>query len=113
MGSRHAGGSGLRRVDAAPARCQVAGRGERLGADVAKGVFGFYVAAALLALAAGALADLAPAFFVLALAYAAHLLWQPSRLRPDDPARALALFKSNRDAGLILFAAFALGAFQP
>jgi 4-hydroxybenzoate polyprenyltransferase len=85
----------------------------RLGAGVAKGVFGFYVAAALLAVLAGALADMGPAFFIVALAYAAHLLWQPSRLRPGDPARALALFKSNRDAGFLLFAAFALGAFQP
>ena len=32
------------------------------------------------------------------------------RLRPDDAALALGLFKSNRDAGLLLFAALALGA---
>jgi 4-hydroxybenzoate polyprenyltransferase len=85
----------------------------RLGAGAARGVFFFYVAAALLAISAGALAGLGPAFFVLALGYAAHLLMQPTRLRLDDPARALALFKSNRDAGLILFAALALGAIHP
>ena len=29
-------------------------------------------------------------------------------MRPDDPALALTLFRSNRDAGLLLFAALAL-----
>jgi 4-hydroxybenzoate polyprenyltransferase len=44
------------------------------------------------------------------LAFAAHLAWQIGRLDIDDPARCLALFKSNRDAGLILFAALVLDA---
>jgi 4-hydroxybenzoate polyprenyltransferase len=35
--------------------------------------------------------------------YALHLLWQARRLRVDDGALALRLFKSNREAGLILF----------
>jgi 4-hydroxybenzoate polyprenyltransferase len=43
-------------------------------------------------------------------AFAAHLAWQIGRLDIDDPARCLALFKSNRDAGLILFAALVLDA---
>lgn len=34
-----------------------------------------------------------------------HLAWQVSRLRQDDGAGALRLFRSNRNAGLILFAA--------
>ena len=38
------------------------------------------------------------------LAFAAHLAWQIVRLDIDDPDLCLALFKSNRDAGLILFA---------
>src|SRR6266568_242020 len=37
-------------------------------------------------------------------AFAAHLAWQVWRLDIDDPALCLALFKSNRDAGMILFA---------
>ncbi len=37
-------------------------------------------------------------------AFAAHLAWQVARLDIDDPDLCLALFKSNRDAGLILFA---------
>jgi 4-hydroxybenzoate polyprenyltransferase len=44
-----------------------------------------------------------PAWIGLA-AFAAHLVWQIRRLRIDDPALCLRLFKSNRDAGLLLFA---------
>ncbi|MBI1866844.1 MAG: 4-hydroxybenzoate octaprenyltransferase [Methylocystis sp.] len=41
------------------------------------------------------------------LAFAAHLAWQTRRLRENcAPALALALFRSNRDAGLLLFAGF-------
>ena len=36
--------------------------------------------------------------------FAAHLAWQISRLHIGDPALCLRLFKSNRDAGLLLFA---------
>ena len=44
------------------------------------------------------------------LAFAAHLAWQIWRLDIDDPELCLAVFKSNRDAGLILFAALVLDA---
>lgn len=37
-------------------------------------------------------------------AFAAHLAWQVRAIRIDDPALCLRLFKSNRDAGLLLFA---------
>jgi 4-hydroxybenzoate polyprenyltransferase len=51
------------------------------------------------------------AVFALGLAaFAAHLAWQVNRLDIDDPALCLALFKSNRDAGLILFAALVIEA---
>ena len=42
------------------------------------------------------------------LAYAAHLAWQVSQTEGADPPTALRLFRSNRDAGLILFAGIAL-----
>jgi 4-hydroxybenzoate polyprenyltransferase len=49
--------------------------------------------------------------FALGLAaFAAHLAWQIARLDIDNPQDCLAVFKSNRDAGLILFAALALEA---
>ena len=44
-----------------------------------------------------------PAWIGLA-AFAAHLGWQIGRLDTGDPALCLRLFKSNRDAGLLLFA---------
>jgi 4-hydroxybenzoate polyprenyltransferase len=49
--------------------------------------------------------------FALALAvFAAHLAWQIARLDINDPVNCLAVFKSNRDAGLILFAGLVLDA---
>jgi len=42
--------------------------------------------------------------------FAAHLGWQIRRLDINDPALCLRLFLSNRDAGLILFAALVLDA---
>jgi len=36
--------------------------------------------------------------------FAAHLIWQIKRLDISDPALCLRVFKSNRDAGLLLFA---------
>jgi 4-hydroxybenzoate polyprenyltransferase len=38
------------------------------------------------------------------LAFTAHLIWQIWRLETGDPALCLRIFKSNRDAGLLLFA---------
>jgi 4-hydroxybenzoate polyprenyltransferase len=43
-----------------------------------------------------------PAWIGLA-AFAVHLVWQICRLRISDPALCLRIFKSNRDAGLLLF----------
>jgi 4-hydroxybenzoate polyprenyltransferase len=43
-------------------------------------------------------------------AFAAHLGWQTTRLDIGEPALCLRLFKSNRDAGLILFAGLVLDA---
>jgi 4-hydroxybenzoate polyprenyltransferase len=49
--------------------------------------------------------------FALGLAvFAAHLAWQIVRLDITDPDGCLALFKSDRDAGLILFAGLLLDA---
>lgn len=43
-------------------------------------------------------------------AFAAHLAWQIFAIEPEDAARALRLFRANRDAGLLLFAGLALAA---
>ena len=82
----------------------------RLGGKVKTGVAGFYGLAVLCAAGAGVLAGLGPLFALGLLAYAGHLALQVARVKPDDGALALRLFKSNREAGLILLAAVALGA---
>jgi len=75
-------------------------------------VAGFYVAAFVLAMAAGATAGLSNLFLVIAILYGWQLASQARRLQPADGALALSLFRSNRDAGLILFAALAAGAWN-
>jgi len=70
----------------------------------------FYVIAAVLIVAAGLLAGGRLIFLLGAIAFAAHLAWQVARLDINDSAYCLKLFKSNRDAGLILFAAMLLEA---
>jgi 4-hydroxybenzoate polyprenyltransferase len=81
----------------------------RLGARAPGAVFGFYAMTVALALAAGVWAGLGPLFWPLLALYALQLAWQARSLRLDDGPLALKLFKSNREAGLILFLAFALG----
>jgi 4-hydroxybenzoate polyprenyltransferase len=64
----------------------------------------FYTLAAVLIGAAGLAAGAGPVFAIGLLAFAAHLAWQIVRLDIADPDLCLKLFKSDRDAGLILFA---------
>jgi 4-hydroxybenzoate polyprenyltransferase len=77
------------------------------GARVQWAVGGLYAGSAFFA----ALAALTAGGGALALAgvaaYAAHLSWQVRLTREDCPPQtALALFRSNRDAGLLLFSGF-------
>ena len=82
----------------------------RLGANVRRGVGVFYGLTVVLTVAAGLTAGLGPLFYIVLLPWAAHLFRQARDVRPDDPALALRLFRSNRDAGFILFFAIILGA---
>ncbi|WP_426955851.1 4-hydroxybenzoate octaprenyltransferase [Muricoccus radiodurans] len=59
--------------------------------------------------AAGLAAGLNPLFLVGLLAPALHFSWQVRRLDIHDPGLCLRLFKSNRDAGLLIAAALLLG----
>jgi 4-hydroxybenzoate polyprenyltransferase len=70
----------------------------------------FYALAVALIAWAGWSAGAGLLFALALLAFAAHLAWQIARLDIADPVRCLAVFKSNRDAGLILFAGLALDA---
>jgi len=82
----------------------------RLGAGVRRGVGGFYAVAVGLAALAGFAAGLGPLFWLGLIAYAAHLADQTRRVVADDGALALRLFRSNREAGVILLLAIILGA---
>jgi 4-hydroxybenzoate polyprenyltransferase len=73
------------------------------GARTHQALMLFYGAAVILIGAALALAGARyPAWIGLA-AFAGHLVWQIRRLETGDPALCLRIFKSNRDAGLLLF----------
>jgi 4-hydroxybenzoate polyprenyltransferase len=85
----------------------------RLGASAPRAILSFYGLCAALAYAAGRLAGLGPLFGAFALVYAVHLFRQAARVRIDDGARALSLFKSNRTAGLVLFAGLIAGLWRP
>ena len=80
--------------------------GERTPAMLTK----FYAAAVVLIGIAGFMAGGGFVFFLGLVAFAAHLTWQVLRIDINDPAHCLMLFKSNRDAGLILFGAMLLDA---
>ncbi|UGY19924.1 4-hydroxybenzoate octaprenyltransferase [Bradyrhizobium septentrionale] len=80
------------------------------GARTHRALVIFYGLAVLLIGAAFALAGARwPAWIGLA-AFALHLAWQVRRLDTSDPALCLRIFKSNRDAGFILFASLVVDA---
>lgn len=81
----------------------------RLGASAPKAVLGFYVTAFVLALACMVVARLGPLSIPPLAMFGLHLSRQARALKVDDPAGALRLFRSNRDAGLLLFAALMAG----
>jgi 4-hydroxybenzoate polyprenyltransferase len=64
----------------------------------------FYTLAVILIGLSGLLAGAGLPFGVGLAGFAAHLVWQIVQLDIADPALCLRLFKSDRDAGLILFA---------
>jgi 4-hydroxybenzoate polyprenyltransferase len=70
----------------------------------------FYALAVALIALAGWSAGARILFALGLLAFATHLAWQIARLDVDDPINCLVVFKSNRDAGLILFAGLVLDA---
>ena len=70
----------------------------------------FYADAVILLGAAGFGGGGGVVFALGLVAFAAHLTWQIVRLDIADPDNCLAVFKSDRDAGLILFAGLVLDA---
>lgn len=79
----------------------------RFGARTREWVAGFYAGAVILAGVAMVSAGLGWGA-VLAAGFGAHLAWQVRMLDPDDGAVCLRLFRSNREAGLVLVGAILL-----
>jgi 4-hydroxybenzoate polyprenyltransferase len=78
------------------------------GGRVRLGVAGFYAAAAGMACGAVALAGGGWIAFAGVAGFALHLGWQVAMIDPASTARSLRLFRSNRDAGMILFVGLSL-----
>jgi 4-hydroxybenzoate polyprenyltransferase len=84
----------------------------RLGRHARLGVGLFYTVSALLAVVAAERAGLGALFLTPFALFLWALARQARRVRLDDPALALRLFKSNREAGLLLFLALLAGAWR-
>jgi len=69
-----------------------------------------YAGAVVLISVAGILAGGGIFFALGAIGFALHLAWQVRTLDIENPERCLRLFRSNREAGLILFAGIVLDA---
>ena len=81
----------------------------RLGQAAPAAVMVFYLASAALAVSAWKAGGLGVGFLPFVALFAGQLVWQALRLRIDRPAAALALFKSNTLAGLLLLAGLVAG----
>ena len=80
------------------------------GPRVRLGIGACYGVATLLIMVALALIEAGPLAYLGAAAFGLHLAWQVRSVDRRDGALALRLFRSNRDAGLILFALLSLDA---
>jgi 4-hydroxybenzoate polyprenyltransferase len=80
------------------------------GARTHQALVVFYGLAVLLIGVALMLAGSGFAAWIGLVAFAAHLVWQVMRLRIGDSALCLRVFKSNRDAGLLLLAGLLIDA---
>jgi len=74
------------------------------GAKTHQALMVFYALVVVLIGAALALGGARWLAWIGLIAFAIHLVWQIRRLDISDPALCLRIFKSNRDAGLLLFA---------
>jgi 4-hydroxybenzoate polyprenyltransferase len=81
----------------------------RLGGATVPWLYAFYgITLALLALAA-ALKGAGPVFYPALALVGLHFAWQVRSLDIDDPASCLRRFRSNREAGLLVFVALLAG----
>jgi 4-hydroxybenzoate polyprenyltransferase len=83
----------------------------RFGVRAPAFVGGCYLATVLMIAAALIIAEAGFLSFIGLVAFSGHLMWQLWTIRLDDPQIALRLFRSNRDAGLLMTAGFLLDCF--
>jgi 4-hydroxybenzoate polyprenyltransferase len=81
----------------------------RLGGHAPLAILGFYLVSLAILIGMGAAAGLGPLFYLALIAYGVQLCSQARKVRVDDGAKALRLFKSNSWAGLILVLAIIAG----
>ena len=81
----------------------------RLGSRTKPALVGFYGLMVGLLAVAGLEARLEGVFWVGLTLTTAHLAWQVKRVRIDSPETCLAVFRSNRDTGLIVLASILFG----
>ncbi|MSO65582.1 MAG: 4-hydroxybenzoate octaprenyltransferase [Alphaproteobacteria bacterium] len=81
----------------------------RLGAQTRLFLWSIYGMTLVLLAAAGLAAHLGWAFWIGLAAGAGHLAWQAARVRTEDAASCLAVFRSNHRFGWIIFAALIAG----
>jgi len=77
----------------------------KFGASTPKWLTGFYAATIALFALAGALAQFGVVYYIALAPAAAHFVWQIRKLDIHDHHNCLTLFKSNREAGLLLLLA--------
>src|SRR5258708_11743489 len=82
----------------------------RLGDQAPLAILALYLASLAVLLAMGAVADLSPYYYLGLIGYRISLFTQVRRVRVDDPARALRLFRLNAASGLIRAIPIATGA---
>jgi len=81
----------------------------KLGEATRRWLWGFYGAMVLGLVLSGLAGHMGGIYFVGVAAATAHLVWQTWTLEINNGTRCLMLFRSNRDFGLIVFAAIVAG----
>lgn len=81
----------------------------KLGHKTKPFVLMMYMGTAILLCAVGGAVDMTWFYFTAVAVVTAQFIWQVATLNIDDPDNCLARFKSNRDAGLIIFIGCLLG----
>lgn len=81
----------------------------KLGKHTGAALWGFYGVMIAALLSVGYMSHMGFLYYIGVVAAGTHLVWQIRSLDIDDEAKCLALFRSNREFGLIVFIAIVAG----